>query len=176
MRIRTVRESDLKACLDLDAAYETEFAWQMEELHTEEERGVRFRVVRLPRKQEVGHPLPVDRRSKAWEPCDAFWVATEGREVVGYLALTLDAGRSEARITDLVVGADHRRLGVASALLRQSLEWCTRKSVEYLILECPLKAQPAIGFALSHRFVFCGYQDAYWPGREVALFFHKRIR
>lgn len=176
MRIRTVRESDLKACLNLDASYETESAWQMEELHNGEERGVRFREVRLPRKQEIGHPLSHDRRSRAWEPCDAFWVATEGRVVVGYLVLTLGAGRSETRITDLVVGADHRRLGIASDLLQHAMEWCARKDVEHLILECPLKAQPAIGFASKHRFVFCGFQDAYWPGQEVALFFRKRVR
>ena len=176
MRIRTVRESDLKACLLLDATYETESAWQMEELHTEGEWSVHFREVRLPRKQELGHPLPPDKRSKAWERCDAFWVAVEGRNVIGYLVLTLGPGRGEARITDVVVGNDDRRSGVGTALLEQALEWCVRKSVEHLILECPLKAQPAIGFALKHRFVFCGYQDAYWPGQEVALFFQMRVR
>jgi len=51
-----------------------------------------------------------------------------------------------------------------------------RKDVEHLVLECALKAQPAISFALKHRFVFCGFQDGYWPGQEVGIFFRKRLR
>ncbi|HOT92174.1 MAG TPA: GNAT family N-acetyltransferase [Anaerolineae bacterium] len=176
MRIRAAREEDWKACLELNITYETESAWQMEALRDEGEWGARFREVRLPRRQRITPPISPEARVKGWAHSDAFWVAVEQRAIWGYLALRLAAERSEARITDLAVGEAYRRHGVATALLEQALEWCGRKEVEYLILECPLKAQPAIGFAAKHRFVFCGFQDAYWPGQEVALFFRKRVR
>ena len=176
MRIRLARENDWKACLELDVSYETESAWQMEELREDGEWGVRFREVHLPRKQTIEPPLPLERRMKAWERCDAFWVAIEQRQVIGYLALLMGAGRGEARIEDLAVVVNYRRQGIASELLWQAVDWCLRKEVEHLILECSLKAQPAIGFATKHRFVFCGYQDAYWPGQEVGVFFRKRLR
>lgn len=175
MRIRLAREDDWKACLELDSAYETDSAWQMEALRGDGEWGALFREVRLPRKQHIVPFLSAEARAKCWARSDVLWVAVEGRKVIGYLALSLAAERGEARINDLAVGEAFRRHGIATDLLDHAIEWSVRKDVEHLILECSLKAQPAIGFALKHRFVFCGFQDAYWPGQEVGLFFRKRI-
>ena len=176
MRIRFAREDDWKACLAIDATFETESAWQMEGLQGDGEWGALFREVRLPRKQRVTPFLTPEARAKCWARSDSLWVAIEAREVIGYLALSVAAERSEARINDLVVVEAYRRHGVATELLNRAAEWALRKDVEHLILECPLKAQPAIGFAIKHRFVFCGFQDAYWPGQEVGIFFRKRVR
>ncbi len=174
MRIRSAHEEDWKACLEIDISYETEAAWQMETVP--EAWGASFREVRLPRKQRVAPLLSPEARVNGWKRGDAFWVAVEQRKVVGYLVLVLAAERNEARIIDLAVDEAYRRRGIASALLDHTLEWCLRKDVEHLILACSLKAQPAIGFTTKHRFVFCGFQDAYWPAQEVALFFRKRVR
>jgi GNAT superfamily N-acetyltransferase len=176
MRIRVAREDDWKACLIIDGAYETESAWQMEELHGDGEWGALFREVRLPRKQRITPFLTLEARAKCWARSDVFWVAVDGRKVIGYMALSVAAERGEARINDLVVGEAYRRQGVATDLLNYAAEWALRKDVEHMILECPLKAQPAIAFALKHRFVFCGFQDGYWPGQEVGIFFRKRVR
>ena len=175
MRIRTARDSDFTACLALDLSYETESAWQMEELRADGEWGARFREVRLPRKQHMVQALPPELRLKAWERCSVFWVAMEQRKMLGYMALTLEQDHQQARIVDMGVSVAQRRQGIASALLDQAIEWCGRQSVEQLIFECPLKDQPAISFALKHRFTFCGFQDAYWPEQTAALFFRKRI-
>ena len=132
--------------------------------------------MRLPRKQRIISFLTLEARARCWVRSDIFWVAVEGRKVIGYMALSVAAERAEARINDLVVDEAFRRRGVATDLLNHAIEWALRKDVEHLIFECPLKAQPAITFALKHRFVFCGYQDGYWPGQEVGIFFRKRIR
>lgn len=176
MRIRSAREEDWKACLELDISYETESAWQMEALRGDGEWGALFREVRLPRKQRITPFIAPEVRAKGWARNDAFWIAVESRKIVGYLVLSLAAERGEARIIDLAVGEPYRRHGIASDLLQQAAEWCLRKDSDYLVLECSLKAQPAIGFALKHRFVFCGFQDGYWPGQEVGIFFRKRVR
>ncbi|MBN2392856.1 MAG: GNAT family N-acetyltransferase [Anaerolineae bacterium] len=176
MRIRLAREDDWKACLEIDAAFETESAWQMEGLQSDGEWGAIFREVRLPRRQRIAPFLTPEARAQCWARSDVFWLAVEGRKVIGYLALSVAAERGEARINDLVVVEAYRRQGIAAELLNYATDWALRKGVEHLILECPLKAQPAIGFALKHRFVFCGFQDGYWPEQEVGIFFRKRVR
>ena len=61
-------------------------------------------------------------------------------------------------------------------MLARATEWCQRQHIHQLILVAPLKAHPAISFAIKQHFTFCGFQDSYWPGQEVALFFRQRIR
>lgn len=175
LRIRAMREGDWEACLALDVSYETETAWQMDDLGSEGEWGGRFREVRLPRTQRIEPALPPEARAEEWAHSDVFWVAAEGRRIRGYLALVLEPGHGQARIVDLAVDADHRRRGVGTTLLQHAAGWCLRKGIAQLILACPLKAQPAMAFARRHHFAFCGYQEAYWPGQEVVLFFRKRL-
>ncbi|HNT75978.1 MAG TPA: GNAT family N-acetyltransferase [Anaerolineae bacterium] len=176
VHIRVSREKDFKACLELDLSYETEFAWQMEEVASEGEWGARFREVRLPRRQRITPLLVSEQRAPAWERCDGFFVAAEQRKILGYITLQLELACQQARIVDLGVGEGHRRQGVGTALLQQGIEWCLRHNVPQAIFACSLKAQPAISFALKHHFTFCGYQDAYWPEQTAALFFRRRLR
>ena len=175
MRIRSARNDDLKACLELDAGYETEIAWQVEELRGEKEWGMRFREIRLPRKQTIVPSYTPEERLAAWQRRDAFWVAVERNKIVGYLALVVETEHRQARIGDLVVTPAFRRKGIGAKLLEHAIVWCLRRNVEQVVLECTLKAQPAIAFAQKNRFVACGFQEAYWPGQEVGLFFRKRI-
>lgn len=176
MLIRVAREADWQACLDLDLSYETESAWQMEVLPGGNIWGMSFREIHLPRNQKVEHPLAVSAPLKSWQNRDNFWVAVEKREVVGFIGVRLELVHQQMRITDLGIAPQFRRKGFATALLRHAAGWCTRHPVEQLVLECPLKAHPAISFALKHRFTFCGFQENYWPGQEVGLFFRQRLR
>lgn len=176
MRIRTGREEDWKACAELDITYETEMAWQMEELRGDGEWGVRFRELRLPRQQRIKPLLAPEEQVKALACADGFWVAVEQRKIVGYVAVTLEPARQQARFAALAVQAPQRRQGLGAQLLNHAAEWCERQGIRQLVLECQLKAQPAISFALKQGFVFCGYQDAYWPGQDAVIFFRKRIR
>jgi len=138
--------------------------------------GTSFREIHLPRKQKVEHPLALTAPLKSWQSRDSFWVAVEKRVVVGFIGVRLELVHQQMRITDLGVTPEFRRKGIATALLSHAAEWCTRHPVEQLVLECPLKAHPAISFALKHRFIFCGFQENYWPGQEVGLFFRQRLR
>lgn len=176
MRIRSAREDDWKVCAELDVAYETESAWQMQELRGDGEWGVRFREVRLPRHQRIKSPLSPEEWLKAWERADGFWVAVEHRKIVGYVVVALEPEHYQGRLLALAVNSEQRRQGMGTALLDHAIAWCFRQGMRQLILECSLKAQPAISFAHKHRFAFCGYQDSYWPGQDVAIFFRKRIR
>lgn len=176
MLVRTVRDEDWESCLDIDLSYETDAAWQMDEHQDAGEWQVSFREIRLPRTLRIQPPPPDDNTLKGWQERDGFWVAVEHREVIGYLGLDFDRVRHQAQVTDLAVSPDYRRQGVATSMLLRAAEWCMRQRVQQMVLVCPLKAFPALSFALKHRFTFCGFQDAYWPGQEVALFFRLRMR
>lgn len=176
MRIRSARNDDFKACLELDTAYETEIAWQVEELRGDKEWGMHFREIHLPRKQTMTPAYTPEERLSAWQRRDGFWVAVERTKIMGYLAVIVESEHRQARIGDLVVAPAYRRKGIGGKLLEHAITWCLRQNVEQLVLECTPKAQPAIAFAQKYRFVVCGFQDAYWPGQEVGLFFRKRIR
>jgi GNAT superfamily N-acetyltransferase len=176
MLVRNVRDDDWEACLQIVPSYETDAAWQMDEHQESGEWHVAFREIRLPRTLRI-QPVPPDESTlKDWTKRDQFWVAVEHREIIGYLGLDVDQARYQARITELLVNSEYRRRGVATAMLARAMEWCQRQHIYQLVLVCPLRAHPAICFALKHHFTFCGYQDAYWTGQEVALFFRQRVR
>lgn len=174
--VRTVRDGDWESCLGIDLSYETDAAWQMDEIQDAGEWHVSFREIRLPRTLRIQPAAADEGMLKSWQSRDSFWVAVEHREVVGYLGLDVDHARHHAQIVDLAVSPHFRRQGVATALLDRAMEWCLRFRVQQVVLVCPLRAYPGLSFALKHRFAFCGFQDAYWPGQEVALFFRLRVR
>lgn len=176
MLVRAVRDGDWEGCLGIDTSYETKYAWQMDELHSGGEWRVSFREIRLPRTLRIQPVVANDSLLKSWQRRDQFWVALEHREVIGYLGLDVDLASYQARITDIAVIPEFRRQGTASAMLARATEWCLRQHIHQLILVCPLKGHPAISFAQKHHFAFCGFQDNYWPGQEVALFFRQRVR
>ncbi len=194
LRVRKIRKGEWQACLALDASYETESAWQMEEQRGEGEWSVRFTEVRLPRRQRITPERFIPVRSAefgsasglnsysevsivlgVWHRRDGFWVAVENREIYGYLGAVLEQDHSQVRITELTVSPEWRRRRVATELLAQVTEWSLRQHMDQLVFECSPKAQPAISFAMFHGFTICGFQDAYWPGQDVGLFFRKRI-
>jgi GNAT superfamily N-acetyltransferase len=174
--IRRVRDGEWDACLTIDLSYETEYAWQMDTTERSEEWGISFRKVHLPRRLRMEHPIPESCRIQHWSASDQCWIAVEHREVIGLIAVSLDLVDHQARISDLGVAFEDRRQGVGTALLERAMEWCNRYRIPQLVLPCPLKAEPAIQFALHHRFNFGGFQDHYWPGHEVALLFYQRLR
>ncbi len=176
MHIRAVRKNDWPKCLALDASYETEIAWQLQERQRAKEWGMYFREVQLPRKQTLNLILPPEELVPAWEKRDNFWIAAERLKVCGYLGLELALARRTAYITDLVVDREQRRQQIGSTLLNHAIRWSLRKGIEQLILASPLKAQPALAFAQQQGFTPCGFQDNYWPKQEAALLFCKRIR
>ncbi len=176
MRIRSARNDDLTHCLALDASYETESAWQMEESRGDGEWGMRFREIRLPRTQKVAPPYSSEEQLRAWQRRDGFWVAVERSKVLGYLAVVLEVEHRQIRITDLVVDPARRRTQIGARLLEHAITWSLRQEADQILLECPVKAYPAIAFAQKQGFAICGFQDNYWPKQEAGLFFRKRIR
>lgn len=176
MQIRPAQSSDLEACAALDHSYTTDRVWQME---VREENGVLtsvFRAADLPRQVRVGYPRQGEELLTGWRRRDGFLVAEEEERICGYVALTEEAELSIARVGDLVVDRRWRRQGIGTALLRAAAQWGREQELGWLLAEVQTRNYPAIKLCRSQGLVFCGYNDHYWPSRDIALFFGESLR
>ncbi len=175
MQIRPARPKDLEVCIALEHSYTTDRVWQME---AREENGVlttTFRVASLPREMRVEYPRQGEALLTGWQQRDGFLVAEEGR-VCGYVALTEESEHGIARVGDLVVDRPWRRRGIGSALLQAAAQWGREQELGRLVVEVQTKNYPAIRLCHSQGLTFCGYNDQYWPSRDIALFFGESLR
>jgi N-acetylglutamate synthase-like GNAT family acetyltransferase len=79
--------------------------------------------------------------------CGNFWVAIDGQEIVGTVAL-LDIGNGQAALRKMFVKATHRgaEQGVAKRLLDTLMTWCQARGVREVFLGTTAK------FLAAHRF------------------------
>ncbi len=174
--VREVRsEAELACCLQLEHAYVTDYVWQMDVRDDADDLNVRFRTVRLPRTMDVEYPRNRENLARAWHQRDCFLVAVAEDVVLGYINMRVDAMRTRGWMHDLVVGRDWRRRGIGSALLEQGLRWASLHHVTQVTLEMQSKNYPAIRFAQTKGFVFCGFNDYYYPNQDIAVFFGKTL-
>jgi GNAT superfamily N-acetyltransferase len=164
--------------MTLNHSYITDHVWQMEnrpgggnEFHT-----VTFRVVRLPRETRIEYPLRGSDLLASWQRRDGFLIAEADANICGYVTLTVYAEHHTVWIGDLVVDLPHRRQGVGTALLQAAAQWGRDRDLSRLAIEVQTKNYPAIRFCQSRGLTFCGYNDHYWPGQDIALFFGQSLR
>lgn len=96
-------------------------------------------------------------------------------DILGYLGLGVDNNRHLAWITSGAVQIDYRRKGIGTHLLAEARNWADRYRLRSLLIELQIKNFPAISFFQKNGFFFCGYNNAYYADREIALFFGKRL-
>jgi len=135
-----------------------------------------FRVARLPREMRVNYPRQGEELLAGWQRRDGFLVAVGEGRIRGYVALTEESEHSVARVGDLVVDRGWRRQGMGTALLRAAAQWGRDQELGWLVIEVQTKNYPAIRLCQSRGLTFCGYNDHYWPSRDIALFFGESLR
>jgi ribosomal protein S18 acetylase RimI-like enzyme len=96
-------------------------------------------------------------------------------DIIGYIGLSVDSTRHLAWITTHAVQLDFRRQGVGSQLLGEARTWADRHRLRSLLVELQIKNYPAINYFQKNGFFFCGYNNAFYATREIALFFGKRL-
>lgn len=177
MNIRTAVPADLQQCIALDHHYTTKRVWQMSrrEPFGSGEVMVDFHSVRLPRPMRVQYPRSPERLWDDWRRWNLFLVAEEDGYVRGYLGLMLQLADRKAWVRDLVVGRGFRRSGIGTDLLRQAMQWAESQNVRQVTLEMQSKNYPAIRFSQKLGFSFCGFDEAYYPNQDIALFFVARL-
>jgi GNAT superfamily N-acetyltransferase len=137
---------------------------------------VRFHEVRLPRPTNLAYPYDPYSLADDWVRRSMMFTALAGENPVGYISLLERSSASAAWVSDLVVDAASRRMGVASALLASAQDWALSRSHRILILEMQSKNIPAIRLAQKFGFEFCGYNDHYYPTQDIALFFSRSLQ
>lgn len=174
--VRPAQVSDLDNCLALDPTYSTEWVWQMDTRGEDGQVNVAFRAVRLPRAMRVAYPRDARQRARHWHDCAGLLVAEQARQVAGYVAWTTQDDQGLARLTDLVVGPQHRQQGIGAALVKATAEWSRQRGLARLMAEFQTKNYPAICFYQKLGFVFCGFNDHYYANQDIALFFVLGLR
>lgn len=176
MEIRNGTLADLNMCLALDATFETEYVWQMDERASTGNIVVGFRLTRLPRPMKVNGIIAADEIAQHFWGGGALFVADAGGQVCGFVDVTESAWNQTAQINNLAVAPAYRRRGIGTQLLRAALEWARQKNLRAALLDTPTKAHPAICLYQKLGFTFCGFNDQLYPNRDIALFFALSLR
>jgi hypothetical protein len=59
-------------------------------------------------------------------------------------------------------------------MLQATVLWARKEKLRRLLVAVQTKNYPAIQFFIKSGFAFCGYNDRYYPNRDIALFFTLR--
>jgi GNAT superfamily N-acetyltransferase len=174
--IRSAVVNDLPRLMAIDHSCLSDYVWQLELRRDAGQVTSNFREVRLPRSVVVTYPRNPLSLSNEWTRRDVVLVALDEGMPIGYVCATEEHTASISWVTDLVVSAEKRRQGAASALLTAVQTWALERNVKRLILEMQSKNQPCIRLAQKFGYDFCGYNDQYYPTQDVALFFGRALK
>jgi GNAT superfamily N-acetyltransferase len=193
MLLRVATLTDLNACLALDADSQTDHVWQMDKREGTGTTTVRFQAVRLPRTMRVNYPRRRDDLLACWEGGSLVLVAsdrsvsdeaeiesfdveeTEPPHIYAYCQFDAVAWQSTGWISHMIVDRRHRRQGIGTAMLKAARLWGRKRGLKRLMVAVQTKNHPGISFCDKFGFVFTGYNDRYYPNRDIALFFSLRI-
>ena len=174
--LRPTVATDLSRLMGMNHSVDSEAVWKLELRREAGQVFALFRDVRLPRPTNVLYPHDPYSLADEWLRKSMMYTATSGDLPVGYLALVEHNPASVAWITDLVVEPSLRRTGIASSLMSAALDWASGRSLRILMFEMQSKNNPALRLALKFGFEFCGYNDQYYPTRDVALLFSRSLK
>jgi ribosomal protein S18 acetylase RimI-like enzyme len=169
--IRLAISSDIQHLMDLDHNYSTDHVWQMGLEKQQDVVLASFREVRLPRPMRVEYPRDPLLLADEWTHKSLLLVVEVDDLILGYLALITGHVPRVGWVTDLVVGPQFRRQGLATQLVHNARGWLAERGFPVMNLEMQSKNYPAIALAKKMGFQFSGYSDQYYPDQEIALFF-----
>jgi GNAT superfamily N-acetyltransferase len=176
VQIRPALAADLPVLMAFDHSCMTEYVWQMDVQHAEDQAGAIFREIRLPRAVSVQYPRPVAALSESWSRRTGMLVAMLGDQSVGYARMSDLIIPRTVWITDVVVAPRFRKQGIGSALILAVHSWALDRKNRRAIVEMPSKNNPAIRLAQKLGYEFCGYNDQYYETQDIALYFGRSIR
>jgi len=87
----------------------------------------------------------------------AFFVAEHDGEIVGTTAVLVEVER--CRLARVAVAREHRRTGVATALLSKAVEFARERGVPELVVHTQPEWSDALAFYQSHGFELFGRDD-----------------
>ncbi len=176
IEIKTAKQEDLESMLAIDHSVQSNYAFQMDIDQNANNISVSFRNVKLPRTALVKYPKNEEQLLFSWQKASVILVGWINGGVVAYLGLEELPGINAIKVRDLVVAKDWRRQGIASGMLLASEDWALKRNNTTILIEVQSRNHPAISMARKLGYQFCGFQDHFFPNKDVAIFFHKVIR
>jgi len=137
---------------------------------------ITFREIRLPRPIQVPYPRLAEALEDEWQLASGLLVASHEGKLIGYTKLSEIKEIHTVVIKDIVVDSMIRRQGVGTTLILATQNWANQRSNRKMIFEMPSKNFPAIKLAFKLGFEFSGYNDSYYPNKDIALFFSKFLK
>lgn len=176
IEIRPAISSDIPELMRFDHSIETTHIWQIETMKDDKEMNVHFLETRLPRPLTLPYPKNIDEMPDTWTQHSLFLTARMDAKLVGYLILSIEKASRTAQITDLVVDAAARNLGIASGLILSIHNSLRSQGIRKLSIAVPNRNQAAIALAKKMKMEFCGYVDHFFINQDAALFFSSIIK
>lgn len=171
--IRDGIKKDIDRCLQLDSSFRTEHVWQMTVRAESDETTITLRKQRLPRTMDAKHDVNPERLNHVLNQKQCFIVLEESteNEMLGFISMRIDNAYQLAYLQDIVIDAPYCRQGLGRRLVNVARLWADEQNLKRIIFEVPTINYPAIEFAKSQGFVYCGFNDQYLPNQEIALFY-----
>jgi len=176
MEVRLATLADMNLCLSLDHSCTTDHVWQMNALKGMSRVSVAFDEVRLPRQMRADYPRDLDALAEDWQRGEGFFVAELDGAVRGYVDLIAQPWPRSGWMANLAVDRNYRRRGIAATLVRRACQWAREQGLQAVLAEATTKNYPALCLYEKMGFQFCGFNDHYYPNRDIALFFVLGLR
>ena len=176
IEIRPAVSPDIIELIRLDHSCKTNYVWQMDRNINEGQFQITFREIRLPRPIQVPYPRLAESLEDEWQLASGVLVATHEGKQVGYTRLSENEEIQMVIIKDIVVDFLLRRQGIGIALILAAQNWAIQRNNRKIMFEMPSKNFPAIKLAFKLGFEFSGYNDSYYPNKDIALFFSRFLK
>ena len=174
--IRNAVATDIQPIMAFDHSSTSDYVWQFDLQHGDDQLMAIFREIRLPRSINVKYPKTLINLPDEWNHQSSMVVAIVDNFICGYMRLTDNIVPETSWITDLVVETNFRRKGIGKSLILAAQTWAGERQMKRIMLEMSAKNNPAIRIAQKMGYEFCGYNDNYYATNEVALFFGRELR
>lgn len=104
-----------------------------------------------------------------------FFVAEENGKIVGYSCMHFYRWNNSVYIISLLVGAEHRRKGIGTRLLKAMEKLARENKARVLLFDASPENIPALQLYFKNGYRICGYNDKIYQNGKIALYFAKEI-
>lgn len=160
----------------IDLSFESNFVWTTQLLEDVDAYTAEFRKNRIPKTITIPfQAYPGDSLEMMVMRQEILSVRYE-EQVIGYLRLEYDELVNRILLKTGGIMPEYRNKGVGASLLNYVADLAKQNGIYSVVAMVQAKNDPAIRFLLNRGFLFCGYQEFYYPNMEIGLSFSRKLR
>ncbi len=171
IEIRQAVSRDINSAIVLDHMVDTDYVFQLDQKRDESLLQIQFRRIQLPRSMTLAYPIDQYELKNNWQLHDVFLVALLDGKIVGFISGIRADTPATLKIMDIVVDRFVRRQGIATALLMAVLTWGDDHDIKHYVTHISPKNHAGLSLLRKIGFIFCGYNENHYPGKQMAFYF-----